>query len=83
MIPTQLTPEQYNQLLEFEQYFNTAINSNYAHLPRNSFSHIIEIFYQMPAEQAISKSAFNCSYCRLKELKKIGRLFLEYKNKKY
>lgn len=82
MIPTELTPEQFNQLLEYEVHFKTAINSNYAHLPRTAFSRIIEIFYQMPADKAIAKSAFNCSYCRLKELKKIGKMFLEYKNKK-
>lgn len=68
----------YNQLEAFRTVFNTTVKSNYAHITRQEFHTLVDIYYDNHAEQVISKSAFNCPKCKLKEIKKIAKEFFEF-----
>lgn len=70
----------YNKLEAFRNIFTTAVKSNYAHITRHEFHTLVDIYYDNNAEQVLSKSAFNCPKCKLKEIKKIAKEFFAFEN---
>lgn len=76
-----MTTSQYNLLLPYRKCFETAVKSNYATLSRDEFNTIVMIYYDNYPEQKLSKSAYNCAKCKLKELKKIGKEYFDFEMK--
>lgn len=62
----------YGKLKKYETIFLCVTKSNYAHCTRQEYMEIIDAYYATSALKAPAMSAYNCSRCKLKELKKIA-----------
>lgn len=75
-----LTLEQYQQLQPFEIILHRALYGHYTSCTRSEFISIISIDSNNFIDYAVSKSAMNCSRCKLKELERIAKKYFEFKN---
>ena len=75
-----LTKEKFDLLSKWDLQLTTAYKHNYASITRADFNSLLDIYYDNEAEKHVSKSAFNCPKCKLKELAKIGSDYLKFKN---
>lgn len=73
-----ISEHKYSDLLQYKHILTTAHKSNYASLSRQQFNHILDIYYDNHAEKFVSRSAFNCPKCKLKELIKIAKAVFNY-----
>lgn len=71
----------YEQIKQFETPLKTAIKSNYAYITKADFDKLMDIFYDGEADKHVSKSAYSCSKCKLKELKNVARAYFTYQDK--
>ena len=73
-----ISEQKYSDLLQHKAVLAAAYKSNYASLSRQQFNQILDIYYDNQAEKFVSRSAFNCPKCKLKELIKIAKALFNY-----
>lgn len=76
-----MTTEQYTQLIPFEIILYRAHYGNYVACTRKEFEAIISIDSHNFIDYQLSKSAYNCGKCRLRELRRISKNYFDIKNK--
>ena len=70
--------EDLNKLNKYESYFKTAINSDYCRaLWKDDFDILTTIYKKWTGEEIITN--MNCNTCKLKFMKKLGKLYFKYK----
>ena len=76
-----ITKTNYQKLQKYEQIFLCAVKSDYATCDKKTYMKMLDDYYGMSALKAPAMSGWNCSKCRLKEIKKIGTEYFIYKEK--
>lgn len=76
-----MTLDKYNRIKPFETPLRTTIKSNYAYITKSDFDTLMNIFYDNEADKHISKSAYNCTKCKLKELKRVATEYFAFQAK--
>lgn len=72
-----MTKEKYDALKRFERDFRNSRQGFYRMCSRD-FNELLEIFYGPTYKALVPKGTFSCSYCKLKEVKKIGDEWFAY-----
>jgi len=76
-----LTKEQYEKLEPYAQSLKNAYKNSFVHVLGSDFLVIAEIYNEVFG-QALSKKQMGCNTCRLNTLKKLGELYVNYKEDK-
>lgn len=70
--------EELDKLEKYESFFRTAISSDYCRaLWKDDFDVLIPIYKKWTGEEMVSN--MNCGACKLKFMKKLGKLYFKYK----
>lgn len=70
--------EMFTKLSKFDRALTTAYKSGYARIGNLDMKEIFLIYYGPDWESKVSRSVFSCGNCKLNELKKIGKDYVEY-----
>lgn len=76
-----MTLDKYTQIKPFETPLRTALKSNYAYITKSDFDTLMNIFYDNEADKHISKTAYSCSKCKLKEIKTVAKAYFAFQDK--
>lgn len=75
-----MNKEQYKKLQPYEQQFRTAVECNYArNLTTSTLATMASVYEEIFGHK--SKLGNGCGGCQLKDIKALGKEYLEYKKK--